>query len=107
MIVFREQLFEFEARDDKKEEDAYHFIAYIPYKGYIFFPFLVNKPIIFPFLGRLYELDGLKEVKIHKVKFKIIIFLLFFKAPIDHGAIPTGTEWTDTARPIVQQRMQK
>jgi len=55
----------------KKEEDAFHFIAYIPFKG------------------RLYELDGLQE------------------APIDHGAIPKDTEWTDVARPIVQQRMQK
>jgi len=67
----RQQLFEFESRDDKKEEDAFHFIAYIPFKG------------------RLYELDGLQE------------------APIDHGPIPKDTEWTDVARPIVQQRMQK
>jgi hypothetical protein len=34
-------------------------------------------------------------------------YSVFFKAPIDHGAIPKDTEWTDTARPIVQQRMQK
>lgn len=67
----RQQLFEFDSRDEKKEEDAFHFIAYIPFKG------------------RLYELDGLKE------------------APVDHGAIPANSEWTDVARPIVQQRMQK
>jgi len=67
----RQQLFEFESRDDKKEEDAYHFVAYIP------------------FGGRLYELDGMKE------------------GPIDHGPIPTDREWTDVARPIVQQRMQR
>ncbi|CAF1550251.1 unnamed protein product [Adineta ricciae] len=67
----RQQLFEMDSRDEKKDEDAFHFIAYIPFKG------------------RLYELDGLQE------------------APIDHGSIPQGTEWTDVARPIVQQRMQK
>lgn len=67
----RQQLFEFDSRDEKKDEDAFHFIAYIPFKG------------------RLYELDGLQE------------------APIDHGAIPNDAEWTDVARPIVQQRMQK
>ncbi|CAF2370569.1 unnamed protein product [Rotaria sp. Silwood2] len=67
----RQQLFEFESRDEKKEEDVFHFIAYIPFKG------------------RLYELDGLKE------------------APIDHGAIPQDTEWTDIVRPIVRQRMEK
>ncbi|CAF1068662.1 unnamed protein product [Adineta ricciae] len=67
----RQQLFEMDSRDEKKDEDAFHFIAYVPFKG------------------RLYELDGLQE------------------APIDHGSIPEGTEWTDVARPIVQQRMQK
>ncbi|CAF5110632.1 unnamed protein product, partial [Rotaria sp. Silwood1] len=29
------------------------------------------------------------------------------EAPIDHGAIPNDTEWTDIARPIVRQRMDK
>jgi hypothetical protein len=32
---------------------------------------------------------------------------VFSQAPIDHGAIPKDAEWTDVARPIVQQRMQK
>ena len=32
---------------------------------------------------------------------------MYLQAPIDHGAIPKDTEWTDVARPIVQQRMQK
>jgi len=67
----RQQLFEIESPNDEKDKDAFHFIAYIPFKG------------------RLYELDGLKE------------------GPIDHGPIPEGTEWTDVARPVVQQRMQK
>ncbi|CAF3322445.1 unnamed protein product [Rotaria socialis] len=67
----RQQLFEFDSRDEKKDEDAFHFIAYVPFNG------------------RVYELDGLQE------------------APIDHGIIPPDTEWTDVARPIVRQRMEK
>lgn len=40
-----------------------------------------------PIDGRIYELDGLKE------------------GPIDHG--PTGTDWTESVRPIIEKRMQK
>lgn len=42
-----------------------------------------------PVKGRLYELDGLRE------------------GPIDHGAIPEGTDWITTVRPIIEQRMAK
>ncbi|KAF0301480.1 Ubiquitin carboxyl-terminal hydrolase isozyme L5 [Amphibalanus amphitrite] len=42
-----------------------------------------------PLSGRLYELDGLKE------------------APLDHGPIPEGADWTQAARPIIEKRMQK
>ena len=40
-----------------------------------------------PIDGRLYELDGLRE------------------GPVDHGAIPDGSDWIDTVRPIIEQRM--
>ncbi|XP_045665525.1 ubiquitin carboxyl-terminal hydrolase isozyme L5 isoform X1 [Ursus americanus] len=39
----RQQMFEFDAKTSTKEEDAFHFVSYVP----------VN--------GRLYELDGLRE----------------------------------------------
>ncbi|XP_044751810.1 ubiquitin carboxyl-terminal hydrolase isozyme L5 [Coccinella septempunctata] len=42
-----------------------------------------------PIDGRLYELDGLKA------------------GPIDLGAIPAETEWTDVVRPIIEKRIQK
>lgn len=42
-----------------------------------------------PINGRLYELDGLKE------------------GPIDLGACGQGQEWLDTARPIIEKRIEK
>jgi len=41
-----------------------------------------------PFEGRLYELDGLRE------------------GPVDLGVIPDGTDWIQTARPVIEKRMQ-
>ena len=41
--VCRQQMFEFDAKPSAKDEDAFHFVSYVP----------VN--------GRLYELDGLRE----------------------------------------------
>lgn len=42
-----------------------------------------------PFEGRLYELDGLRE------------------GPVDLGVIPDGTDWIQTARPMIEKRMQQ
>uniref|UniRef100_A0A3P8UR93 Ubiquitin carboxyl-terminal hydrolase n=1 Tax=Cynoglossus semilaevis TaxID=244447 RepID=A0A3P8UR93_CYNSE len=42
-FFFRQQMFEFDAKSSAKDEDAFHFVSYVP----------VN--------GRLYELDGLRE----------------------------------------------
>lgn len=42
-----------------------------------------------PFEGRLYELDGLRE------------------GPVDLGTIPDGTDWIQTARPVIEKRMQQ
>lgn len=43
VLVIRQQMFEFDSKSSAKEEDAFHFVSYVP----------VN--------GRLYELDGLRE----------------------------------------------
>lgn len=43
LFHFRQQMFEFDAKSSSKDEDAFHFVSYVP----------VN--------GRLYELDGLRE----------------------------------------------
>lgn len=42
-----------------------------------------------PFEGRLYELDGLRE------------------GPVDLGVIQDGTDWIQTARPVIEKRMQQ
>ncbi|KAL8576676.1 ubiquitin carboxyl-terminal hydrolase [Nucella lapillus] len=67
----RQQMFEFDEKMAKKDDDVFHFVGYIPFEG------------------RLYELDGLKD------------------GPVDLGAIPADTEWTDVARPVIEKRMQK
>ena len=43
LLFRRQQMFEFDAKSSAKDEDAFHFVSYVP----------VN--------GRLYELDGLRE----------------------------------------------
>ncbi|XP_074598329.1 ubiquitin carboxy-terminal hydrolase L5 [Brevipalpus obovatus] len=67
----RQQMFVFESKTPNKEEDVFHFVAYIPFEG------------------RLYELDGLKD------------------GPIDLGAIPSDSDWTDVAKPMIEKRIQK
>lgn len=42
-----------------------------------------------PFEGHLYELDGLRE------------------GPVDLGMIPDGSDWIETARPVIEKRMQQ
>ncbi|KAK7111422.1 ubiquitin carboxyl-terminal hydrolase isozyme L5-like [Littorina saxatilis] len=67
----RQQMFEFDEKMAKKDDDVFHFVGYIPFEG------------------RLYELDGLKD------------------GPVDLGAIPADTEWTDVVRPVIEKRIQK
>ena len=42
-LVSRQQMFEFDAKLPQKDENVYHFVAYVP------------------MYGKLYELDGLRD----------------------------------------------
>ncbi|RMX56033.1 hypothetical protein pdam_00017462, partial [Pocillopora damicornis] len=66
----RQQMFEFDAKLPPKDDNVYHFVAYVP------------------ILGKLYELDGLRD------------------GPIDLGPC-TPENWLATCKPIIETRMQK
>ncbi|XP_041481630.1 ubiquitin carboxyl-terminal hydrolase isozyme L5-like [Lytechinus variegatus] len=66
----RQQMFEFDSRLANKDDDVYHFVSYMP------------------ILGRLYELDGLKD------------------GPVDLGQVDEG-DWLKTVKPVIEERIRK
>nr|XP_054770156.1 ubiquitin carboxyl-terminal hydrolase isozyme L5-like [Lytechinus pictus] len=66
----RQQMFEFDSRLANKDDDVYHFVSYMP------------------ILGRLYELDGLKD------------------GPVDLGQADEG-DWLKTVKPVIEERIRK
>ena len=58
-VVFRQQMFEFDAKLPQKDENVYHFVAYVPMHG------------------KLYELDGLRDGPIDLGNFKKTLFQYF------------------------------
>lgn len=74
-----------EVHNSFARQQVYELDEKAPSKAEDAFHFIAYLPIN----GRLYELDGLKE------------------APIDHGEIKEGVDWTSVVQPVLERRMQK
>ncbi|XP_036775570.1 ubiquitin carboxyl-terminal hydrolase isozyme L5 isoform X5 [Manis pentadactyla] len=84
----RQQMFEFDAKTSAKEEDAFHFVSYVP----------VN--------GRLYELDGLREGPIDLGNLVPVPGTSLLTRRKIFGAC-NQDDWISAVRPVIEKRIQK
>lgn len=98
-------MFEFDAKSSAKDEDAFHFVSYVP----------VN--------GRLYELDGLREGPIDLGEPKttllycppaqpvcvspgVYVHACVFMCIVSSG-VCNQDDWISAVRPVIEKRIQK